>query len=126
MERVLSAFGCAENSELSILLTDDPGITQLNEHYLGHKGPTNVLSFAMSEGDFGQVNPDMLGDVVVSLDTVKSEAEQYDLDPDEHLVRLIIHGLLHLRGMHHEESEEKQKQVEELTESLLKQSVEKK
>lgn len=113
----------AEDAELSLLICDDVEIAQINGQYLDRRGPTNVLAFAMQEGDGAGVNPQILGDVVVSIDTAQREAAENGLDPDEHFVRLIIHGLLHLLGHDHLRDEEQAQAMERLTEDLLEQSA---
>ncbi|WP_245528525.1 rRNA maturation RNase YbeY [Desulfarculus baarsii] len=113
----------AEDAELSLLICDDVEIAQINGQYLDRRGPTNVLAFAMQEGDGAGVNPQILGDVVVSIDTAQREAAENGLDPDEHFVRLIIHGLLHLLGHDHLRDEEQARAMEELTEDLLEKSA---
>lgn len=116
-------MGCAEDSELSLLLTDDPGIAQLNGQYLGKHRPTNVLSFAQGEGEDAHLTPGLLGDVVVSLDTARREAQENNLEPREHLYRLIIHGILHLLGHDHTTDRAQARAMEELTEQLLEKSA---
>ena len=59
----------AEACEVSILLTDDPEIQSLNHQYRHIDAPTDVLAFAMSEGVDGDLNPDLLGDLVISIPT---------------------------------------------------------
>lgn len=119
MRRVLGDLGCGPETELSLVVTDDPDIAQLNEQYLGRKGPTNVLAFPMAEGEFAGLTPGLLGDVVVSVDTAWREADQNGLEPLEHFHRLVIHGILHLMGHDHLGSEEQAQAMEELTERLL-------
>ena len=116
-------MACAEDCELSLVLTDNPGIAVLNQDYLGRVGPTNVLAFPMGEGQFAELNPGLLGDVVVSVDTARREALAGGLEPAEHLMRLIIHGILHLLGHDHLTGEEQAQAMEELTERLLTQSA---
>jgi probable rRNA maturation factor len=106
-----------------LLITGDEGIAKLNEEYLGKPGPTNVLAFAMGEGQHGGVNPHLLGDVVVSVETAKREAEDNGLDPAEHFFRLIIHGLLHLVGYDHLRDEDEAQKMFDLTERLLAESA---
>jgi probable rRNA maturation factor len=89
--------------ELSILLTDDAVISELNRRYLCKNGPTNVLAFPMGEESLSE-EPAMLGDVVISVDTAVKESNQSG-DPLEQTVsRLLIHGILHLLGYDHEKS----------------------
>lgn len=109
-----------EDAELSLVLADDPFIAELNQTYLGRVGPTNVLAFPQQEGELAGLNPGgLLGDVVVSVDTAAREAVENDLDPDEHLVRLIIHGILHLVGYDHLGDEAGAEEMYALTEKLL-------
>jgi len=90
------------DKEISLMLVDDPTIRKLNKDYLNRDKPTNVLSFSMQEGDHGNIHPEILGDVVVSLETAQREALQGHLTTEQAIVFLIIHGLLHLLGYQHE------------------------
>lgn len=101
------------------MITGDQEIAGLNQRYLGRQGPTNVLAFPMQEGEFGDLNPSLLGDVVVSVEYARREALENGLDPDEHLFRLMVHGLLHLLGYDHEQDPHEARRMEELTEKLL-------
>ena len=91
-----------EDRELSLLLVDNEEIRDLNRIYLGRDYPTNVISFAMSEGDYGNVNPQLLGDIIISVDKAISEGETSGASLKESLDFLMIHGLLHLLGYDHE------------------------
>ena len=113
-------MGC-HDKELSILFTDDSRMAQLNFRYLGRKGPTNVLAFPMAYSDapaqqIPAVESAMLGDVVISIDTALSEADELGETIEHTIDRLLIHGVLHLMGYDHEESE---------TEALLMEKEEK-
>jgi len=90
-------------SELSILLTGDDQITELNERYLKRAGATNVLSFGMNEKSPDGV--ELLGDIVVSVDTAKKQAETRGVDLIDEIMILIVHGLLHLLGHIHDPHE---------------------
>lgn len=116
---VLKRLSCAADAELSVVLTDNQDIAALNERYLGRKGPTNVLAFPMGEGDFKELNSGLLGDVVVSVEYAGQEAEENGLDPQEHVARLLIHGVLHLLGYDHIGDESEARKMEDLTEDLL-------
>lgn len=108
------------DGELSILIVDDPEIAKLNKTYLGRSGPTNVIAFPMQEGAFGEINPNLLGDVVISLDTAAREAREDSISVESRFDQLLIHGILHLFGFDHEKTSE---QTEEMTikeEQLLK------
>ena len=104
LERVLKDLACPEK-ELSILFTDDKRIADLNNRYLGRKGPTNVLAFPMREGQASEFDSPMLGDVVISVDTALRESEALEEDLEYSIDRLLIHGLLHLLGYDHEKSD---------------------
>jgi probable rRNA maturation factor len=100
-ERLLDALGC-EHAELSLWLCGDATIAGLHQTYLGQEGPTNVLSFAQHDGEFGGVEPDLLGDVAVSLDTARRDAALVGHGLDEEVAFLVVHGVLHLLGFDHE------------------------
>jgi probable rRNA maturation factor len=102
----------AEPCEVSVLLTDDIDIRQLNRDYRGIDVPTDVLAFSMREGEDGDVNPSLLGDLVVSLETAARQASTTDgfsgargnLETETAL--LTVHGMLHLLGYDHQTQEE--------------------
>ena len=91
--------------EISILLIDDLQIEELNAKFLGRSGPTNVISFPMADGDFCEINPHVLGDVVISAETVERQATESNMSPEEMLNFFLIHGILHLLGYDHEKSD---------------------
>jgi metalloprotein, YbeY/UPF0054 family len=93
------------NKELSVLFTDDNEIAALNKQYRFKTGPTNVLSFPMNEGEDIIVS-DLLGDIVISIETALREAKIKEIPFTNYLIQLLIHGLLHLIGHNHENSEE--------------------
>ena len=90
------------DSELSVVIVGDRAIRSLNRDYLGRDKPTNVISFAMQEGEFPGLNPQMLGDVIISADTAAREAEDGGVTFEERLYFLLLHGILHLAGYDHE------------------------
>ncbi len=106
--------------ELSILIVDDDQMAELNETYLGRSGPTNVMAFPMREGPFADINSNLLGDVVISLDTACREAEAEGIKKEERIEQLLVHGILHLSGFDHENSEEDAQAMREKEEELLK------
>lgn len=111
-------MGCRDG-ELSVLLTDDEHIAELNHHYLGRKGPTNVLAFPMAGGPPPHVESGMMGDVVVSVDTASSEARALGESLEETLCRLLIHGILHLLNYDHERSPEEANRMRKEEDRLL-------
>jgi len=120
LEKVLKDLGC-HDKELSVVLTDNNRIAQLNERYLGKKGPTNVLAFPMSGGPMPLVESVMLGDVVISLDTALKESKEIGEPLDHTIDRLLIHGVLHLLGYDHEKSDKEAKRMEKEETRLLAQ-----
>ena len=92
---IASAAGTRNKySEVSIILTNDREIHKLNKKYRGMDKPTNVLSFELGD-DL------LLGDIYISLDTVKREAVAAGIDVAEHTAHMVVHGMLHLRGYDH-------------------------
>jgi probable rRNA maturation factor len=102
---ILNALECPDG-ELSIVLLDDNTITKYNQQYLGLTGPTNVIAFPMNEGEFSNINPELIGDVIISLDACKREAQIANLTMEKRLDELLIHGILHLFGYDHVNSDE--------------------
>ena len=79
--------------EVGYMFVDDEKILEVNNEYLGHDYYTDVITFDYDEGDV--IN----GDIVISLDTVRTNAEQFGKTYDDELHRVIIHGILHLCGI---------------------------
>lgn len=79
--------------EIGYMFVDDEKILEVNREYLNHDFYTDIITFDYDEGDI--IN----GDIVISLDTVRSNAELFHRDYDEELRRVIIHGVLHLCGI---------------------------
>ncbi len=93
--RVANAAGPKnKDAEVSIILTNDKEIHKLNKKYRGMDKPTNVLSFELGD-DL------LLGDIYISLDTVMREADAANISVQEHVVHMVVHGMLHLRGYDH-------------------------
>jgi probable rRNA maturation factor len=91
-----------KNSDICVVLVDDKKILEINRNYLQRNHPTNVISFAMTEGSFGDLHPEILGDIVISVETAARDAMTVQFDFMDELDFLIIHGLLHLLGYNHE------------------------
>ena len=118
-QAILNALGSPEG-ELSILVVDDSEIKTLNKDYLNRLGPTNVIAFPMKEGDFSDINPQLLGDVVISIETAGREALQSGISTEERFAQLLVHGILHLFGFDHEKSEQDARKMEKKSDELLK------
>jgi probable rRNA maturation factor len=98
---------------------DDAEIAKLNKTFLGRSGPTNVIAFPMQEGPFREINPNLLGDVVISLDTAAREARQDCISVESRFDQLLIHGILHLFGFDHEKTSKQAKEMMMEEEKLL-------
>jgi probable rRNA maturation factor len=97
----LAELGFLE-AELSLLFVNDRQIQTLNRKYLRRDNPTNVLAFSMREGEFSTLHPHLLGDLVISVETAKRQSNRFDLDGEEMVILLMVHGVLHLIGYEHE------------------------
>lgn len=96
---ILKELGLS-GSHLSILFTDDKGIKRLNNDFRGIDRPTNVLAFPDAKEVKGL--PGHLGDVALSVETLRREAAELGSEPGEHLYYYLIHAILHLTGHDHE------------------------
>ena len=114
---------CPYEAEVSVLLTDNEGIREINREQRDIDAPTDVLSFPMAdydkpadfepleEADADYFNPEtgelMLGDIVISVEKVFSQAQEYGHTPRRELAFLVAHSMLHLFGYDHMEEEER-------------------
>ena len=121
---VLAAQGVKDDIEVSLLFVDEPTIASLNERFLDKAGPTDVLSFPIEdEVDRSGRSPDeggtgpgsieadsgsllLLGDVVICPAVAARNAVDHGVSVDDELALLVVHGILHLLGMDHQEDEE--------------------
>lgn len=94
------------NMELCILFTDDDEIRKLNAEFRDKDKPTNVLSFPSGETPLPDGAPVMLGDIVLASGVVFREAEEQGKPLANHVLHLIVHGMLHLLGYDHEQDDE--------------------
>ena len=96
-----------EDYEVSILLTDDSRMTELNREYRGMNTPTDVLAFAMCEGEDNKIiTPNILGDVVISWETAERQAITEKHSLEDEVAFLTVHGVLHLLGYDHQTEKE--------------------
>lgn len=100
----------ADSYEMSLVLTDDQEIKQLNHQFRHQNKPTDVLAFAALETDFpnvdiGLIDAIPLGDVIISVETAQKQAESQQHSLDFELVWLAVHGFLHLLGWDHPDDE---------------------
>ncbi|HEX8938247.1 MAG TPA: rRNA maturation RNase YbeY [Sphingomicrobium sp.] len=97
--------------EISVLLTGDDEVRDLNAEYRGKQKPTNVLSFPMSDGDDLRgttiAGPELLlGDIVLARGVCEAEAADRGVSVEQHATHLLVHGTLHLLGYDHQEDVE--------------------
>lgn len=134
IEYALDYIKCPFEAEVNVVLTDNEGIHQINKEYREIDRPTDVLSFPMVEyeiaGDFEQIDeeqPDLfhpdtgeliLGDIMISIDKVKEQAEAYGHSELRELAFLVAHSMLHLFGFDHMEESERQ-EMEALQNDIL-------
>lgn len=123
VEACLDYEECPYEAEVSILLTDDAQIKQINQEFRGIDAPTDVLSFPVIDydipGDFSNLeeavadyfHPEsgelLLGDIVISLDRAKLQAEEYGHSLMRELAFLTTHSMFHLFGYDHMEEDER-------------------
>jgi rRNA maturation RNase YbeY len=104
--------------ELSILMVDDSRMAALNTTYRGIGKPTNVLSFPMAD-DPSSPAPQLLGDIVISLDTAEREALACSMTLEDYIAVLLVHGLVHLLGYDHERGEDEAAEMTAREKELL-------
>lgn len=125
---------CPYETQVYVLLTDDEEIHQINREHRQIDRPTDVLSFPMAEypvpGDFEDIEerePDafhpesgelILGDILISMDRVQAQAQEYGHSVQRELAFLVAHSMLHLMGYDHMDEEER-RQMEQKQEEIL-------
>lgn len=106
-----------KNAEVSITLTNDAQIHEINKNYRHVDKPTDVISFALQESveplitDGPAIN--MLGDIIISVERARIQASDYGHSLRRELVFLTVHGMLHLLGYDHQEENERHEMEEE-------------
>lgn len=101
------------------MIVDDFQMEALNRQYLDRSGSTNVISFSMQEGEFSNITPQLLGDVVISIETAYKEGENAGISMEERFTQLLVHGILHLFGYDHENSKEEADKMEKKSKELF-------
>jgi len=136
VRQVLAARGVKGETEVSLLFVDEGTMASLNQQFLGRSGPTDVLSFPIEDEpvpsgrtpDYGGSGPgaspepgtlSLLGDVVICPAVAARNAEEHDVPLEDELALLVVHGLLHLLGMDHEEDAQAER-MEALEHQLLR------
>ncbi len=118
-EKILKELNL-DNVEISITLTDDKTIKELNKKWRGKNKATDVLSFPLDELDTPPgYRYRLLGDVVISIPYALKQAKEIGFSPKEEVLRLLIHGILHLLGYDHETSQEDARVMFSLQEKIF-------
>jgi probable rRNA maturation factor len=118
LRRILNHLGC-RGGEVNVVYIDDEKIRKYNREYLGRNKPTNVISFSMAEGEFGNLDAQVLGDILISVESAERDAADFSFELHEMLDYLMIHGVLHLLGYHHESDVESAKKMLEKERELF-------
>ncbi len=92
IKAVAATYG-RKTGDIGYMFVDDEKILEVNKEYLGHDYYTDIITFDYDEDDV------ISGDLVISLDTVRTNAEKFGKEYTEELNRVIIHGILHLCGI---------------------------
>ena len=110
-----------KNWDISLLFCDDAFIKNLNKQYRDIDSPTDVLSFEQGDEYFDDAGETrfMAGDIVISLDSLHFNAEEFNVEINEELKRLIVHGILHLNGMDHSDNSPEQEMLKFQEELLM-------
>ncbi|MFN3599206.1 MAG: rRNA maturation RNase YbeY [Aquificaceae bacterium] len=116
VESLLNLQGM-QGIEISVYLTGDQVIRELNKNYRGKDKATDVLSFILDE-PAGKYH--LLGEIVISLDTAERQAKDLGHSLEEEIKRLLVHGFVHLLGYHHELGEEEERVFKQVEEKLIK------
>lgn len=110
-----------KNWDISLLFCNDAFIQNLNKQYRDIDSPTDVLSFEQGDEYFDDAGETrfMAGDIVISLDSLRFNAEEFNVEINEELKRLIVHGILHLNGMDHSDNSPEQEMLKFQEELLM-------
>ncbi len=121
--QILTLQKCPE-AEVGLCFVNDRRMREYNRRYRGKDRPTNVLAFCAREGSEAAPRTarmdHVLGDVVIALPTLLAEAKQYGRGDEEHLLILLIHGLLHLLGYDHERSPQEARRMQRRERRIFK------
>jgi probable rRNA maturation factor len=117
--QALNLIDKAKEKDLTIVFVSDVKIKELNRKFRNKNHPTDVLSFPYEPDSYDLENQNFLGDIVISAETAKRQAQQHNLTLEKEIKQLILHGILHLCGYDHETDQGQMNQLElELREKL--------
>ena len=132
LKKIVSYYG--EKRDFSVTFVTDNEIQELNREYREIDAPTDILTFRLDdapsfpisfeEEDVDFLNNEEMGDIFISLDTMRRNAEEFGVKNEEELSRLLLHGILHLRGLDHKTNDfAKEEMLKEQEEVLTKLSL---
>ena len=132
LKKIVAYYG--EKRDFSVTFVTDNEIQELNREYREIDAPTDILTFRLDdapsfpisfeEEDVDFLNNEEMGDIFISLDTMRRNAEEFGVKNEEELSRLLLHGILHLRGLDHKTNDfEKAEMLKEQEEVLTKLSL---
>ena len=132
LKKIVAYYG--EKRDFSVTFVTDNEIQELNREYREIDAPTDILTFRLDdapsfpisfeEKDVDFLNNEEMGDIFISLDTMRRNAEEFGVKNEEELSRLLLHGILHLRGLDHKTNDfEKEEMLKEQEEVLTKLSL---
>ena len=132
LKKIVAYYG--EKRDFSVTFVTDNEIQELNREYREIDAPTDILTFRLDdapsfpisfeEEDVDFLNNEEMGDIFISLDTMRRNAEEFGVKNQEELSRLLLHGILHLRGLDHKTNDfEKEEMLKEQEEVLTKLSL---
>ena len=132
LKKIVAYYG--EKRDFSVTFVTDIEIQELNREYREIDAPTDILTFRLDdapsfpisfeEEDVDFLNNEEMGDIFISLDTMRRNAEEFGVKNEEELSRLLLHGILHLRGLDHKTNDfEKEEMLKEQEEVLTKLSL---
>ena len=111
LNKAAELHALTENTEVSVAFCDDNHIHELNRDFRQVDRPTDVLSFALNEGDEPDIvdgpAEELLGDIIISVDTLVRQAEEYGHSVERELAYLTVHGFMHLMGYDHQTEADK-------------------
>ena len=122
LDETASRHALPETAEVSLTLVDDEQIHVLNRDYRSVDRPTDVISFALEEGDepaiIGGPAEMLLGEIVISMETALRQAAEYGHSLEREVAFLALHGMLHLLGYDHMTQEDEKRMFDKQTEIL--------
>ena len=132
LKKIVAYYG--EKRDFSVTFVTDNEIQELNREYREIDAPTDILTFRLDDTpsfpisfedeDVDFLNNEEMGDIFISLDTMRRNAEEFGVKNEEELSRLLLHGILHLRGLDHKTNDfEKEEMLKEQEEVLTKLSL---